>query len=812
MVRLLPFWLLLIAGGVAAETVTIDHVLVLAGTRLERPAVDINPVERARAVGTWAPPAPGSDWITVQADSAGWIVSDGLLRGYAYAEMDVEEDSTWLLDAMGYVGVYVNDEPHVGNVYGYKDDWAAWEPHSDYSVVPVRLQKGVNHFLFFGSRYGRMRARLTRIEEGLSFNGGDTTLPDLVVGRDYRGWGSVVVVNATAEVVIDAAIEATFAPGETKITPVPALPPYGVRKVGFALAGPGPRAKGKVSLQLNLTRGGNSAAHQEFELEGKEAHDNRRVTFRSGIDGSVQYYGFLPSTGSAGPNALFLSLHGASVEAINQLGSYPALSWGDLVAPTNRRPFGFSWEDWGRRDALEVLDLARDRLGSDPDRIYLTGHSMGGHGSWHLATLLPDRFAAVGPSAGWISIWSYRQDPPSASADPLIGIVERGTLPSRTLDFAPNLAGMGVYVLHGDIDDNVPPQQAYLMLKRLSEFHHDYVFHEEPDAGHWWDHSPDAGADCVSWPPMFDFFARHRRPSAQEVRAIRFRTPSPSVSVWNHWAGVITQKTPFALSEIALDRDAGWTRVTGTTVNVEVLALDFSWSPADSVRITLDGCSLVTTVPVGGTIWLSNGGGEAGWSVTQAPDPRSKGPRNNGGFRSAFVNRVQLVYGTRGSPQENAWALAKARYDAEWLWYQGNASIDVLPDTMFDPAAEPERSVVLYGNASTHQDWNALVDDAVNVDRNILRIGTREFTGENLGLLAVRPRPGSDTASVGLVSATGSAGFRLMNRRPYLFLGVAYPDVSVFGAKDSGPIVLGAGYFGNDWTVARGEFVWEDGP
>jgi len=354
---------------------------------------------------------------------------------------------------------------------------------------------------------------------------------------------------------------------------------------------------------------------------------------------------------------------------------------------------------------------------------------MGGHGSWHLATLYPDRFAAVGPSAGWITIWSYRQDPPSDEADPLVGIIERGTLPSRTLEFAPNLTELGVYVLH-----------------------------EESDAGHWWDHSQDAGADCVSWPPMFDFFARHRRPSAQEVRTIRFRTPSPSVSAWNRWAGVITQITPFALSEIALDRNAGWSRVSRTTANVEVLALDWSRSTADSVRITLDGQSLVTAVPEGGRIWLLTDGGEAGW-----------------------------------------------------LWYQGNASIDVLPDTLFDPSAEPDRSVVLYGHAAMHEDWKALVDDALSVDGNRLQVGGREFTGEDKGLLAVRPRPGSETASVGLVAATGPGGFRLMNRRPYLSLGVAYPDVSVFEARDFGPIVLGAGYFANDWTFAGGEFVWEDG-
>src|SRR5262249_29261570 len=95
--------------------------------------------------------------------------------------------------------------------------------------------------------------------------------------------------------------------------------------------------------------------------------------------------------------ALFLTLHGAGVEAIGQADAYAPKTWGHLVAPTNRRPFGFDWEDWGRLDAMEVLELARKELGTDPQRTYLTGHSMGGHGVWHLGATFPDRFAAIGP-------------------------------------------------------------------------------------------------------------------------------------------------------------------------------------------------------------------------------------------------------------------------------------------------------------------------------------------------------------------------------------------------------------------------------
>jgi hypothetical protein len=53
---------------------------------------------------------------------------------------------------------------------------------------------------------------------------------------------------------------------------------------------------------------------------------------------------------------------------------------------------------------------------------------------------------------------------------------------------------------------------------------------------------------------------------------------------------------------------------------------------------------------------------------------------------------------------------------------------------------------------------------------------------------------------------------KITNSRPYLSAGFAYPDLVVFRAVESSgaeDIVVGAGFFGNDWTVDEGEFVWE---
>ena len=64
-----------------------------------------------------------------------------------------------------------------------------------------------------------------------------------------------------------------------------------------------------------------------------------------------------------------------------------------------------------------------------------------------------------------------------------------------------------------------------------------------------------------------------------------------------------------------------------------------------------------------------------------------KGPHRQGPFKEAFRNRFILVVGTKGTPEENAWGLARARFDAETFWYRGNGSVDVVTDTAFlEPA------------------------------------------------------------------------------------------------------------------------------
>jgi dienelactone hydrolase len=786
-----------------------------------------NPVEAALAAGTFRTPSSGqpvqfpggeeSTWKFIGTDAEGWFEDSALAGCYLYASIAMREPRLMFLKAMGNEMVYINGSPRPGNPYGLTDVWESWEPHFDYSVLPVMLEKGKNEFLFRCSR-GRLKATLLPASAGISFNELDVTIPDFVVGEEIDAWGSIVIINTSPVPRNNLIIRSTIDEVIGEPIAVPVIQPMTVRKVPFRMRAGAPRNKGEIAVHLSLMKKSDVRVadidQTTIPVRVLERLENRKETFVSNIDGSIQYYGINPArdTSGGGPKALVLSLHGAAVEAINQSGSYYPKTWAHIVAPTNRRPYGFNWEEWGRTDALEVMDIVRQRYAIDEDRIYLTGHSMGGHGAWHLGSLFPDRFAALGPSAGWISFWTYRfrgQNLIDTSA--IRKMIRKSTTPSETFQHLTNYDQLGLYILHGAEDDNVPVSEARSMVSKLEGHHRDFIYHEEPGVSHWWDISDEPGADCVDWPPMFDFFARHARPLRERVSEVRFSTSNPAVSSRNNWAAIDAQIRQLEMSSISLRYDPGLNRFTGTTDNVSRISLDLSITKTDeTVTIAIDGDSLV----IGGVkhqqlLWLERR--EGGWVQGFEPGSLMKGAHRYGTLKEAFGNRMVLVYGTKGSVEENRWAFNKARFDAEKLWYQGNASIDLVSDGEFNPANYPERNVIIYGNRNTNSAWDKLLRKSpVQMGSGYVSVGEERFSGEEISCIFVRPREGSRTASVAVIGGTGEVGMAITNRLPYLSPGIGLPDCSVFSMElltrgEEG--VLLSGYFGLDWSVERGEFV-----
>jgi pimeloyl-ACP methyl ester carboxylesterase/nucleotide-binding universal stress UspA family protein len=797
----------------AAKEIVLADCLVLrpVGTSGRTP-VHVDAVEADIVAGRWKAPRAGEKVMLPGGVGLLWEAADAkngalghpaLRGGYAYWKVTAETPRVLLLEASGHSMVYVNGEPRTG------------DPYSNGIVrLPVLLRKGDNDFLFHCGR-GRLQAKLTVPKAAVLLDVRDATLPDWEVGEKAEPWAALVVINASERPAEGLALQIKQDAKTAPLTVVPSLPPLSTRKIGFRLPATLPREGDGAAAVVELV---DVKADKKqpldtvtLNLRVRKADQSRKRTFVSAIDGSVQYYAVQPArpdNPSERP-ALFLTLHGASVEAIGQADAYSGKSWGHLVAPTNRRPYGFDWEDWGRLDALEVLELAQKEMHTDPLRTYLTGHSMGGHGTWHVGAIFPDRFAAIAPSAGWVSFYTYAGGRRPEKPDAMQSLLLRAAAASDTPTLARNYAGNGVYVLHGEADDNVPVSQARTMRKVLADFHPDFAYYERPGAGHWW------GSACVDWPPLFDFLKQHTLPKPETMPPVDFVTVSPAVSARYRWATVEAQVHPWKPSTVNLRFDAAQRRFSGKTDNVARLALDLAHVPAgESVKVDVDGQKMepLAWPEKEPRLWIERKDNQ--WTPIARPSPTLKGPHRGGPFKDAFRHRFLFVYGTRGTPEENAWAFAKARYDAETWWYRGNGVVDLRADTAFDASQDRDRSVILYGNADTNAAWKTLLADSpIQVSRSAVRVGERTESGNDLACLFVRPRPDSDVASVGVVSGTGAAGMRLADRLPYFVSGVAYPDWIVLGSEtltrgSSG--VRGAGFFGNDWGLATGEEVWRE--
>ena len=132
-------------------------------------------------------------------------------------------------------------------------------------------------------------------------------------------------------------------------------------------------------------------------------------------------------------------------------------------------------------DVMNVLALVRAEYHIDDNRIYLTGGSMGGGGTWRLASKYPHIWAAVGPIAAAIT--------------------------PREIDID-GMKHIPVFVSHGGADQTVPVESSRVMVSLMKKLGMTYEYLEIPGGPH------DVSATAL--PKAVEFFNRHKRKPAPD--------------------------------------------------------------------------------------------------------------------------------------------------------------------------------------------------------------------------------------------------------------------------------------------------------
>jgi predicted peptidase len=139
---------------------------------------------------------------------------------------------------------------------------------------------------------------------------------------------------------------------------------------------------------------------------------------------------------------------------------------------------GPGWQELGGRIALAALDQTIQEFSSDEKRVYLTGASQGGNGTWYLAYHHSERFAAAVPICAFVE---QHVGGTSGAYYPPISSESSG---SAFIDIAAKVASIPIWVFHGDADDVISVEQSRNMASALEAVGANYQYTELPGVGH----------------------------------------------------------------------------------------------------------------------------------------------------------------------------------------------------------------------------------------------------------------------------------------------------------------------------------------
>lgn len=203
---------------------------------------------------------------------------------------------------------------------------------------------------------------------------------------------------------------------------------------------------------------------------------------------------FVPQTYQPGKGyGLVVCLHGAGFSGDAYLERWQARLGEDYVLACPTYPAG-AWFTRRAEDlVLATIHLVQRRYHIDPDRIFLTGMSNGGIGTWLIGMHQAPTFAGIAPMAGGLD--------------------------DALLPFLANLQSTPVYMIHGAKDQVMPVELSRTISRELTELGYPHVYREHqrehPMAGGHYFPREELPA-LVAW-----FNAQRRNPFPATIRLVR---------------------------------------------------------------------------------------------------------------------------------------------------------------------------------------------------------------------------------------------------------------------------------------------------
>lgn len=280
-------------------------------------------------------------------------------------------------------------------------------------------------------------------------------------------------------------------------------------------------------------------------------------------------------------------------------------------------------EGLGELDVLEIIRDVQAHYNIDPDRIYLTGGSIGGGGVWRMAARYPDLFAGAIIDCGWTWTSGLHLE---------------------------NVSNLPMWIYHDATDIWVPVDESRTAVKFLSEMASPIIYNETSGRGH--DVRPtDLVLKSTEW--LLD---QRRNPYPTEVTY----TTSTPLRGRAYWLDILEFTDPNALATVKARVTPGrdQNQLSLHMGNIDVLAVDLPRElyPSDKPLIAVaSGTLLRVPLPLPRRIYIHREASiteNAPYSVS-LDDPRSPKPYRSyaaGGLNSLYVSGepLMIVRGTGG--------------------------------------------------------------------------------------------------------------------------------------------------------------------
>ncbi|HEX9973469.1 MAG TPA: prolyl oligopeptidase family serine peptidase, partial [bacterium] len=365
-------------------------------------------------------------------------------------------------------------------------------------------------------------------------------------------------------------------------------------------------------------------------------------------------------------------------------------------------PFGRGntmYQNIGEHDVLTVLSEVKRLYHIDENRIYLTGGSMGGAGTWNIGLSYPDQFAAIAPIMGPTE-FAFWNNPSVENLSP----VRKFILEQRSaLSIAENALNLPMFCNHGILDDIVPIEQSRKMVKRFSDLGYEITYVEHPEAAHG-GFKPEMDYEIHDW---FENFQRNPYPKRIIYKTGNLKHPGAYWVRINRFIDLLK----FATIEAEITSP---NLIEVKTDNVAEFSLTFSDELVNiklPVKISVNGrlCfqgELSDDKKITSLARSSKQGKIIDWSESDLKKNSSfaKNSVLAGPIIDAYNSSFMLIYGTIGTGQETSVNKQEAEtFVDQWrswqhMWCRIKSDTDVTADDIAN------FNLILFGNT----DCNAM--------------------------------------------------------------------------------------------------------